>query len=134
MRPDRPESDERSREQIRPSNWRPESRWIAWWENITARESSRPAFGDFRAQCELEYHTHPVSESITVLSGTAMVAVEGREYSLGLLDTIVIPRGVAHAAWNTSATARGVVHVALASEAPARELGFHAVRASRDAE
>jgi quercetin dioxygenase-like cupin family protein len=57
-----------------------------------------------------------------VLSGTTVVGVEGREYSLGLLDTIVIPRGLAHSAWNDSPTGRGVVHVALASETPSREL------------
>jgi 2-keto-3-deoxy-L-rhamnonate aldolase RhmA/quercetin dioxygenase-like cupin family protein len=71
---------------------------------------------------KLAYHTHPVSEAITVLSGTVVVAVEGREYSLSLLDTVVIPRRLAHAAWNTSATERGVVHVALASHAVTREL------------
>lgn len=76
----------------------------------------------FEPNAKLEYHTHPVSESITVLSGTAIVAVKGREYSLNPLDTIVIPRGLAHAAWNASATGRGVVHVALASDAPSREL------------
>jgi len=76
----------------------------------------------FEPNAKLEYHTHPVSESITVLSGTAVVAVEGREYSLGLLDTIVIPRGLAHAAWNASASGRAVVHVAQASDAPSREL------------
>ncbi len=76
----------------------------------------------FEPNAKLEYHTHPVSESITVLSGTAVVAVEGREYSLSLLDTIVIPRGLAHATRNASNTGRGVIHVALASESPAREL------------
>jgi len=75
----------------------------------------------FAPDARLEYHNHPVDESITVLSGTVMVGVEGREYSLGPLDTIIIPRGVAHAAWNASANRRGVVHVALASEAPSRE-------------
>ncbi len=76
----------------------------------------------FEPNAKLPYHTHPVSESITVLSGMAVVAVEGREYSLGLLDTIVIPRGLAHSAWNDSSTGRGVVHVALASDTPSREL------------
>jgi 2-keto-3-deoxy-L-rhamnonate aldolase RhmA/quercetin dioxygenase-like cupin family protein len=76
----------------------------------------------FAPNAKLEYHTHPVSEAITVLSGTAVVGVEGREYTLGPIDTIVIPRGVAHAAWNASATGISVVHVALASDAPAREL------------
>jgi len=76
----------------------------------------------FEPGARLGYHTHPVSESITVLSGTAVVAVEGREYSLNPLDAIVIPRGLPHAAWSSSASHREVVHVALASEAPTREL------------
>jgi 2-keto-3-deoxy-L-rhamnonate aldolase RhmA len=48
----------------------------------------------FEPDAKLEYHTHPFSESITVLSGIVVVAVEGREYSLVMLDTIVIPRGL----------------------------------------
>lgn len=75
-------------------------------------------------EAKLPYHCQPVSEAITVLSGDVVVAVEGREYSLGALDTIAIPRGLAHAAWNPSTAQRGVVHVALASHAPARELIF----------
>lgn len=69
----------------------------------------------------LEYHTHPVSESITVLSGTAVVGVEGREYSLTALDNIVIPRGVAHASWNALTSERSLLQVALASHAPSRD-------------
>jgi len=76
----------------------------------------------FTPGSRLPYHTHPVSESITVISGSAVVSVEGREYSLGLLDTIVIPRCIAHSAWNGSAKESGVVHVALASHSPARDL------------
>jgi 2-dehydro-3-deoxyglucarate aldolase/4-hydroxy-2-oxoheptanedioate aldolase len=75
----------------------------------------------FDAGAKLGYHTHPVSEAITVLSGSAVVGVEGREYSLGPLDTIVILRGTAHAAWNEANT-KSLVHVALASSAPGREL------------
>jgi hypothetical protein len=33
----------------------------------------------FQPNARLAYHTHPVTESITALSGTARVAVEGRE-------------------------------------------------------
>jgi 2-keto-3-deoxy-L-rhamnonate aldolase RhmA/quercetin dioxygenase-like cupin family protein len=71
---------------------------------------------------KLAYHTHPVSEAITLLSGSIVVAVEGREYSLERLDTVVVPRGLAHASWNASDRERVVVHVALASDTPAREL------------
>jgi 2-keto-3-deoxy-L-rhamnonate aldolase RhmA/quercetin dioxygenase-like cupin family protein len=76
----------------------------------------------FDLKSKLAYHTHPVSESITLLAGTVMVAVEGREYSLSMLDTIVIPGGMAHSAWNSSSRERAVVHVALASANPTREL------------
>ena len=76
----------------------------------------------FEPHAKLEYHNHPVDESITVLSGTVVVGVEGREYSLAPLDTIIIAREVAHAAWNTSATGLAVVHVALASEKLSRQL------------
>jgi quercetin dioxygenase-like cupin family protein len=76
---------------------------------------------NFKPGAKLDYHTHPVSEAITLLSGTAMIGVEGREYLLNPLDTIVIPRGLPHAAWNPS-SAPAVVHVALASAAPSREL------------
>ena len=76
----------------------------------------------FQPKARLPYHTHPVTESITALSGPVVVAVEGREYSLELLDTIVIPPGLAHSTWNASATVRGVIHVALASDTPSREL------------
>jgi 2-keto-3-deoxy-L-rhamnonate aldolase RhmA/quercetin dioxygenase-like cupin family protein len=76
----------------------------------------------FKPQGRLPYHTHPVSESITVLSGSALVAVEGRDYSLNPLDTIVIPRGMPHSAWNASTVEQVMVHVALASESPTRDL------------
>jgi 2-keto-3-deoxy-L-rhamnonate aldolase RhmA/quercetin dioxygenase-like cupin family protein len=75
----------------------------------------------FEPQGKLGYHTHPASEAITVLSGMAVVGVEGREYSLERLDTAVIPRGLAHAASNPG-TERNLVHVALASHAPTRDL------------
>ncbi len=76
----------------------------------------------FKPEARLPYHTHPVSESITLISGSAIVAVEGREYSLSQLDTIVIPRGTAHAAWNGSKAETATLHVALASETPTRDL------------
>lgn len=76
----------------------------------------------FEPGANLPYHTHPVGESITVLSGNIVASVEGREYSLGPLDNIVVPRGMAHSTVNASSSHPAVVHVALPSEAPAREL------------
>jgi len=76
----------------------------------------------FEPSAKLPYHTHRVSEAITCLSGMTVVGVEGRQYALTSLDTIVIPRGLAHSAWNPSANSLGTVHVALASDAPDRAL------------
>jgi len=76
----------------------------------------------FAPGAQLPCHTHRVSESLTLLSGAAVVAVEDREYLLGPLDNIVIPRGLPHAAWNRSASETAVLHVALASETPDRTL------------
>ena len=75
----------------------------------------------FAPGAQLPCHTHPVSESLTLLSGAAVVIVEDREYLLGPLDNIVIPRGLPHAARNVSSSQPGVLHVALASEAPNRD-------------
>jgi 2-keto-3-deoxy-L-rhamnonate aldolase RhmA/quercetin dioxygenase-like cupin family protein len=67
----------------------------------------------------LPYHAHSVGESITVLEGEVLFAVEGRTYRLGRLDNITVPAGLAHRVLNPSgATARA--HVALASDSPDR--------------
>lgn len=69
----------------------------------------------------LSYHTHPFTESITLLKGRARAAVEGREYDLDPLDNVVVPRGLAHMVRNRSDRDPAVFHVALASDAPTRE-------------
>jgi len=70
---------------------------------------------------KLRYHTHTFSESVTLLSGSAAIDVEGRRYTLGPLDNVVIPPGLAHAAQNLgSDTAR--LHIAMATDAPDRQL------------
>ena len=70
----------------------------------------------FAPGAQLPCHTHPASESLTLLSGAVVVAVEDREYSLTPLDNIVIPRGLPHATRNLSSSERAVLHVAFASE------------------
>ncbi|MBI3469596.1 MAG: cupin domain-containing protein [Planctomycetes bacterium] len=70
----------------------------------------------------LTYHTHPFSEAITLLSGEAEVEVEGRCYVLSRLDNVVITRGLAHAARNTSRDAPAVFHIAMATHSPNRAL------------
>ena len=70
----------------------------------------------------LNYHTHPCSESITVLAGETEISVEGRVYRLGPLDNITIPRWLPHQARNPDAQQPATLHVALAMSVPEREL------------
>lgn len=76
----------------------------------------------FEPNAFLPYHTHPFSESITLLAGKAEVEIEGRCYELSHLDNIVIPRGRAHLARNMSGTEPLVFHIAMASDKPTRNL------------
>jgi len=76
----------------------------------------------FDPEAVLPYHTHPFGEAITLLSGSAMVEVEGRCYELRPHDNIVIPRGVAHSARNASPAEPAVFHIAMASHNPTRTL------------
>jgi 2-keto-3-deoxy-L-rhamnonate aldolase RhmA/quercetin dioxygenase-like cupin family protein len=76
----------------------------------------------FDPEAVLPYHTHPFSESITLLRGQALVEVEGRCYELGHCDNIVIPRGIAHSARNSSPYEPAVFHIAMASHNPTRTL------------
>lgn len=70
----------------------------------------------------LTYHTHTFAESITLLKGEAIAAVEGREYNLEPLDNVLIPRGPAHQIRNPSSTEPTLLHIALASDSPARTM------------
>jgi len=70
----------------------------------------------------LPCHRHTFAESITLLQGRALVDVEGRQYEIGPLDNVTIPRGLAHRVTNLSRSAPAQFHVALASATPDREL------------
>lgn len=70
----------------------------------------------------LPYHSHTFTESITLLSGSMTVEVEGRCYALNRLDNVVIPAGLAHTARNTSATEPAVLQIAMATAPPSRTL------------
>lgn len=70
----------------------------------------------------LPYHMHAFTESITLLSGTFTLDVEGRRYSLKKLDNAVIRAGQAHAARNASTTQNAVLHIAMAVDVPSRTL------------
>ncbi len=76
----------------------------------------------FSPEASLPYHTHPCSESVTVLRGKALIEVEGRCYELGPLDNVVIPRGVAHAVRNPSPGEPALLHIAMPTDQPTRNL------------
>ncbi len=76
----------------------------------------------FQPGAALPCHTHPFGESITLLEGRSLIEVEGRSYELGLLDNVVIPREVPHAAANPSTADSAVLHIAMASHQPTRTL------------
>ncbi len=72
-------------------------------------------------QAMLPYHTHPVSESITVLEGSVEFSVEGRVYQLDPFDNITIPRWLPHQARNAAPQRVARIHVALATAQPTRQ-------------
>ncbi len=76
----------------------------------------------FAPASQLEYHTHGYAEAVTLLSGSVVIEVEGRCYTLGPLDNLAIPAGLAHFAQNTSATHNAVLHIAMATDSPGRTL------------
>lgn len=76
----------------------------------------------FAPRAELPYHEHAFTESITLLSGSATIEVEGRIYLLEKLDNVVIPPGCAHYAKNASPTQPAVFHIAMATDSPSRTL------------
>jgi putative monooxygenase len=69
----------------------------------------------------LPYHTHPVCEALTLLSGAATVHVEGRGYRLEPFDCICLPAGVAHKISNCSADSPMMALSAVASPTPTQE-------------
>ena len=70
----------------------------------------------------LPYHSHIFTESITLLSGSIVIDVEGRSYGMKKLDNAVIPAGLAHAARNGSSSEPAVLHIAMATDSPSRTL------------
>ena len=70
----------------------------------------------------LPAHTHPHSESITLLSGAARVQVEDRSYNLGPMDNITIPSNCVHCVQNISTLELAVFHIAMPVSTPQRDL------------
>jgi 2-keto-3-deoxy-L-rhamnonate aldolase RhmA/quercetin dioxygenase-like cupin family protein len=76
----------------------------------------------FAPGVKLAYHTHPTTESIVLLEGSALVDVEGRRYRLSPLDNVVIPPGVPHGVENLAAERETLLHVTFPTATPSREL------------
>ena len=76
----------------------------------------------FDGACSLPMHTHPHSESITLLTGEAIVEVENRRYRLKQFDNITIPRETAHKVTNISPAEKAVFHIAMPVSTPSRVL------------
>lgn len=79
------------------------------------------SLADFRPGAGLTHHLHPFSEVIVVLSGEAVVQVEGRRYRLRPYDAMHVPAGTPHAVRNDSLHQRALLHSSFASETPERE-------------
>ena len=76
----------------------------------------------FAPGAQLPYHHHDFSETVTLLSGQAVIEVEGRRYTLSPLDNVVVIPGLAHAAINVSPVEPAVFHIAMATDNPTRML------------
>jgi quercetin dioxygenase-like cupin family protein len=72
----------------------------------------------FETNAKSGYHQHTYGESITLLEGQITVEVEGRSYTLGPLDNLTIPRGIAHCVVNADAASPAVLHIAMATQTP----------------
>lgn len=78
----------------------------------------------------LPAHSHPHSESITLLSGYARVQVYDRSYTLQPLDNITIPRDCVHSVQNLSNDAPAVFHIAMPTTTPQRDVAENFIEAS----
>lgn len=76
----------------------------------------------FLPGAELPFHTHQVSEAVTVLEGYATVIVEGRRYRLGPLDSLHLPAFVAHSVKNDDLDSAMIAHSTFAEPQPTRVL------------
>ncbi len=76
----------------------------------------------FAPGARLPYHTHPYTETLTLLSGKAIVEVEGRMYALEPFDNVTIPPNFPHSAMNPGARAAAVFHVAVPTTQLSRTL------------
>lgn len=119
MRPDRPEvmnlPGGGPREELAPG--------VVFEPRVGAHNRARnltTGIATFGPGAVLPYHTHACSDSLTLLSGQALVEVEGRIYQLEPLDNLTVPAGLAHRVTNRSAHQPAVFHTAVPSDRPVR--------------
>ena len=74
-------------------------------------------------------HSHPHSESITLLSGHARVQVDDRSYTLQPFDNITIPRDCVHSVQNLSGDTPAIFHIAMPTTTPQRDLAENFIEA-----
>jgi len=69
----------------------------------------------------LPYQKYAFSQSLTLLEGKVTVEVQGRRYTLGRLDNITVPSGIAHSVINVDRSSPAVLHCAMVTNKPERE-------------
>ena len=74
----------------------------------------------FAPGAHLGYHEHPYTETLTLLSGEAIIEVEGRMYALEEFDSMAVPAGLAHAATNPSRGEAARFHAAVPTDQMSR--------------
>jgi quercetin dioxygenase-like cupin family protein len=78
-------------------------------------------YGRFDPGSSLPCHVHEFDESITIVAGTAVCQVAGREYQVANYDTVCVPRGVPHRFLNRSDQPMAMIWV-YAGDEPGRTL------------
>ena len=77
-------------------------------------------FTTFAPGAQLAYHRHTYAESLTLISGEAVIEVDGRMYALEPYDNLTIPGGLPHAAFNASTSQSAVFFGAIPTTEPVR--------------
>lgn len=78
-------------------------------------------YGRFLPDASLPCHIHDFDESITIVEGTAVCLVQGKQYELSGCDTAFIPRGIPHRFLNKSKEQMAMVWVYAGNE-PDRQI------------
>jgi len=121
MRPDRPEIMTRLSDSS-PVELQPGVSFVPLVGGFNTARNLTTGIVTCSPAASLDCHSHPCSESVTVLEGEIEMTVEGRVYRLGPLDNITIPRWMPHASRNPDSTKSVRLHIALAMSVPERQM------------